>query len=182
MKIPVFLPVTREFGLRDEFAKTVSSSSESTANPTSSGADDPECFGLQGHGAARPPASAVSDAGDPGKPWARETSAPPAVRPCPREAPGAKSGERAADLMGGEDLGRYTGVSRPASRRRLASGGAMRPGRPAFLRTKFLVPRALSRQWNRRKSNGERQCRRRASPSKASIDRPQRLRARCQRG
>ena len=41
------------------------SSSESTANPTSSGADDPECFGLQGHGAARPPASAMSDAGDP---------------------------------------------------------------------------------------------------------------------
>jgi hypothetical protein len=29
----------------------VPSRSESTANPTSSGADDPECFGLQGHGA-----------------------------------------------------------------------------------------------------------------------------------
>jgi hypothetical protein len=41
------------------------SSSESTANPTSSGADDPESFGLQGHGAARSPASAMSDAGDP---------------------------------------------------------------------------------------------------------------------
>jgi hypothetical protein len=41
------------------------SSSETTANPTSSGADDPECFGRQGHGAARPPASAMSDAGDP---------------------------------------------------------------------------------------------------------------------
>jgi len=39
------------------------SSSESTANPTSSGADDPECFGLQGHGAARSPASAMSDGG-----------------------------------------------------------------------------------------------------------------------
>ena len=43
----------------------VPSSSESTANPTSSGADDPECFSLKGHGIARPPASAMSDAGDP---------------------------------------------------------------------------------------------------------------------
>jgi hypothetical protein len=48
-----------------EGSKPSPSSSESTANPTSSGADDPECFGLQGHGAARPPASAMSNAGDP---------------------------------------------------------------------------------------------------------------------
>ena len=48
-----------------EGSKPAPSSSESTANPTSSGADDPDCFALQDHGAARPPASAISDAGDP---------------------------------------------------------------------------------------------------------------------
>jgi hypothetical protein len=50
---------------RTSSSNPVPSSSESTANPTSSGADDPESFGLQGHGAARSPASAMSDAGDP---------------------------------------------------------------------------------------------------------------------